>query len=74
MERLVKADVRYRFVIDIGNTLKSSSCLLVTSEFKVCFIAFLQSQCYVILLGIGFEASGPHLNFKLLGMGVAEYT
>ena len=24
MERLVKADVRYRFVIDIGNTLKSS--------------------------------------------------
>ena len=25
MERLVKADVRYRFVIDIGNTLKSSS-------------------------------------------------
>ncbi|KAL4597895.1 hypothetical protein ACB092_11G021000 [Castanea dentata] len=25
MERLLKADVRYRFVIDIGNTLKSSS-------------------------------------------------
>ncbi|CAL2267279.1 unnamed protein product [Prunus armeniaca] len=25
IERLVKADVRYRFVIDIGNTLKSSS-------------------------------------------------
>ena len=25
MERLVKADVRYRFVIDIGNTLKPSS-------------------------------------------------
>ena len=25
MVRLVKADVRYRFVIDIGNTLKSSS-------------------------------------------------
>ncbi|KAK1578732.1 hypothetical protein Q3G72_032726 [Acer saccharum] len=25
MERLSKADVRYRFVIDIGNTLKSSS-------------------------------------------------
>ncbi|KAM4128086.1 hypothetical protein ACJW30_02G139400 [Castanea mollissima] len=25
MERIVKADVRYRFVIDIGNTLKSSS-------------------------------------------------
>ncbi|KAL6130362.1 hypothetical protein ACLB2K_068742 [Fragaria x ananassa] len=25
MERLVKADVRYRFVIDIGNTLKASS-------------------------------------------------
>ncbi|KAJ4714588.1 putative Alcohol dehydrogenase [Melia azedarach] len=25
MERLAKADVRYRFVIDIGNTLKSSS-------------------------------------------------
>ena len=25
MERLVKADVRYRFVIDIGNTLKSGS-------------------------------------------------
>ena len=25
MERLVKADVRYRFVIDIGNTLKVSS-------------------------------------------------
>ncbi|XP_014509915.1 probable mannitol dehydrogenase [Vigna radiata var. radiata] len=25
MERLVKADVKYRFVIDIGNTLKSSS-------------------------------------------------
>ncbi|XP_023894285.2 probable mannitol dehydrogenase [Quercus suber] len=25
MERLVKADVRYRFVIDIGNTLKLSS-------------------------------------------------
>ncbi|XP_030974174.1 probable mannitol dehydrogenase [Quercus lobata] len=25
MERLVKTDVRYRFVIDIGNTLKSSS-------------------------------------------------
>jgi D-arabinose 1-dehydrogenase-like Zn-dependent alcohol dehydrogenase len=24
MERLSKADVRYRFVIDIGNTLKSS--------------------------------------------------
>ena len=24
MERLAKADVRYRFVIDIGNTLKSS--------------------------------------------------
>ncbi|KAF8662601.1 hypothetical protein HU200_056201 [Digitaria exilis] len=25
MERLAKADVRYRFVIDIGNTLKTSS-------------------------------------------------
>lgn len=25
MERLLKADVRYRFVIDIANTLKSSS-------------------------------------------------
>lgn len=25
MERLLKADVRYRFVIDIGNTLKSSN-------------------------------------------------
>lgn len=25
MERLVKADVKYRFVIDIGNTLKPSS-------------------------------------------------
>jgi D-arabinose 1-dehydrogenase-like Zn-dependent alcohol dehydrogenase len=25
MERLLKADVRYRFVIDIGNTLKPSS-------------------------------------------------
>lgn len=25
MERLVKADVRYRFVIDIGNTLMASS-------------------------------------------------
>ena len=25
MERLVKADVKYRFVIDIGNTLKQSS-------------------------------------------------
>ena len=25
MERLSKADVRYRFVIDIGNTLKSST-------------------------------------------------
>ena len=24
MERLVKADVRYRFVIDIGNSLKSA--------------------------------------------------
>lgn len=24
MERLVKADVRYRFVIDVGNTLNSS--------------------------------------------------
>ena len=24
MERLAKADVRYRFVIDIGNTLESS--------------------------------------------------
>jgi cinnamyl-alcohol dehydrogenase len=24
MERLAKTDVRYRFVIDIGNTLKSS--------------------------------------------------
>jgi cinnamyl-alcohol dehydrogenase len=24
MERLAKADVRYRFVIDIGNTLKNS--------------------------------------------------
>lgn len=24
MERLAKADVRYRFVIDIGNTLRSS--------------------------------------------------
>lgn len=24
MERLVKADVRYRFVIDIGNTLKAA--------------------------------------------------
>lgn len=26
MERLMKNDVRYRFVIDIGNTLKSESC------------------------------------------------
>ena len=25
MERLLKADVKYRFVIDIGNTLKASS-------------------------------------------------
>jgi cinnamyl-alcohol dehydrogenase len=25
MDRLVKADVKYRFVIDIGNTLKPSS-------------------------------------------------
>jgi len=25
MERLLKSDVKYRFVIDIGNTLKSSS-------------------------------------------------
>ena len=25
MERLLKADVKYRFVLDIGNTLKSSS-------------------------------------------------
>lgn len=25
MERLVKVDVKYRFVIDIGNTLKSTS-------------------------------------------------
>lgn len=25
MERLVNADVKYRFVIDIGNTLKSST-------------------------------------------------
>ena len=25
MERLSRADVRYRFVIDIGNTLKSST-------------------------------------------------
>ena len=25
MERLAKTDVRYRFVIDIGNTLKPSS-------------------------------------------------
>jgi len=25
MERLVKADVKYRFVIDIGNTMKASS-------------------------------------------------
>jgi D-arabinose 1-dehydrogenase-like Zn-dependent alcohol dehydrogenase len=25
MERLAKADVRYRFVIDVGNSLKSSS-------------------------------------------------
>lgn len=25
MERLAKADVRYRFVIDIGNTLKSAA-------------------------------------------------
>ena len=25
MERLAKADVRYRFVIDIGNTLKATS-------------------------------------------------
>nr|POF22049.1 putative mannitol dehydrogenase [Quercus suber] len=33
MERLVKADVRYRFVIDIGNTLKSSSCLLIGNAF-----------------------------------------
>jgi len=24
LERLLKADVKYRFVIDIGNTLKSS--------------------------------------------------
>ena len=30
MERLVKADVRYRFVIDIGNTLKSSSWFLLS--------------------------------------------
>ncbi|MCI30134.1 cinnamyl alcohol dehydrogenase [Trifolium medium] len=27
MERLLKADVKYRFVIDIGNTLKPSSQL-----------------------------------------------
>jgi D-arabinose 1-dehydrogenase-like Zn-dependent alcohol dehydrogenase len=25
MDRLLKADVKYRFVIDIGNTLKASS-------------------------------------------------
>ena len=25
VERLLKADVRYRFVIDIGNTMKSTS-------------------------------------------------
>lgn len=25
MERLAKADVKYRFVIDVGNTLKASS-------------------------------------------------
>ena len=25
MERLAKADVKYRFVIDVGNTLKSSN-------------------------------------------------
>ena len=25
MERLLKADVKYRFIIDIGNTLKPSS-------------------------------------------------
>ena len=25
MERLLKADVKYRFVIDIGNTLKATS-------------------------------------------------
>lgn len=25
MERLVKADVKYRFVIDIGNSLKSTA-------------------------------------------------
>jgi cinnamyl-alcohol dehydrogenase len=25
LERLAKADVKYRFVIDIGNTLKESS-------------------------------------------------
>ena len=25
MERLLKADVKFRFVLDIGNTLKSSS-------------------------------------------------
>ena len=39
MERLVKADVRYRFVIDIENTLKSSSCLLVFLVFS--FFGFL---------------------------------
>lgn len=27
MERLLKADVKYRFVIDIGNTLKASSSI-----------------------------------------------
>ncbi|KAL5822035.1 hypothetical protein ACOSQ3_023917 [Xanthoceras sorbifolium] len=27
MERLLKADVKYRFVIDIGNTLKSTSSI-----------------------------------------------
>ena len=39
MERLVKADVKYRFAIDIGNTLKSSSCLLVFLVFS--FFGFL---------------------------------
>lgn len=29
MERLQKADVKYRFVIDIGNTLKSNSWTLL---------------------------------------------
>ncbi|KAI7994194.1 putative mannitol dehydrogenase [Camellia lanceoleosa] len=44
MERLVKADVRYRFVIDIGNTLKAAYNLLalwflnLSFLFKVCLL------------------------------------